>query len=478
MEDYATMDTSPSEEPSSEPVLDSEQQILLELLEEHSTPYAKAASALYFRRIFTADLPSETQDPGKYARLVELLLRIVCNDNHPADTRVNAAWAITNMACMSDKVNHLIVDSGGIDALLSGVISGTGEFRIQCIWALGNIAADCARCKEKCRNTGLITVLARLLSQNVHTEHGDLKNVVWCVMNLLRGGVRNGSIPVTTVQMLVKSLFDLLKKYAVWTELAKDCLWTLASIADDMHQGTQIDVVLSEEGLIDLTFEILDSDFIELHHGALRILGNIITGNDVQTAAVVNHPRFYDVLSRSMSYQSVPDVRREAAWMCSNIAASNQEHMDLLFLDWNIFEMLLEGVSTAERKLKKECMWTIVNLLTGANEVKIRFMVACGVFFLFPALLATSDFRLTERTMHALRSLLPFYPEHATLIKDSNMLSLIKERFLETDMHLQELKNEIEFFINARCVPHIPTCTYTFIDDVSKQTQSSRAYLI
>ncbi|KHJ87442.1 Armadillo/beta-catenin-like repeat protein [Oesophagostomum dentatum] len=464
---------------------------------------------------------------------IQLLLRIICNDAHPAETRVNAAWAITNMACMSDKVNHLIVDSGGIDALLCGVISGTGEFRIQCIWALGNIAADCAACKERCRRTELVMVLAGILSTGVHTDYGDLKNIVWCVMNVLRGGIRNGTVPMMTIKMLVTSLFQLTKKYELWTELAKDCLWTLASIADDMQQGTQIDIVLTEPGLLDKTFEILDSDFEELHHGALRIIGNIITGNDAQTAAVVTHPRFYAVLSRSLSYHSRPDVRREAAWMCSNIAASNQEHMDdfdelhhgalriigniitgndaqtaavvthprfyavlsrslsyhsrpdvrreaawmcsniaasnqehmdLLFMDWNIYEMLLEGVKSTEKKLRKECMWTIVNLLTGANEEKVRLMVASGVFLLFPTLLSTSDYRLTERTLHALRSLLPFYPEHVLLIKDSNMLSLVKPSFFENNMHMQNLKNEIESFINARSVPILPPCTFTFVN--------------
>ncbi|ETN82839.1 hypothetical protein NECAME_07732 [Necator americanus] len=309
---------------------------------------------------------------------VELLLRIISNDTHPAETRVNAAWAITNMACMSDKVNHLIVDKGGIETLMSGVIAGTGEFRIQCIWALGNIAADCGNCKEKCRNTGLITVLARLLSQKVHTDLPDLKNIVWCVMNVLRGGIRNGTVPITTIQMLVSSLFALSRKYAVWTELAKDCLWTLASIADDMHQGTQIDVVLNEPDLIDTAFEILDSQFSDLHHGALRILGNIITGNDVQTAAVVSHPRFYDILYRSMSYQSRPDVRREAAWMCSNIAASSQDHMDLLFLDWSIFEMLLEGVRSSEKKLKKELKNEIESFI---NSRSVPLIPSCTFTF-------------------------------------------------------------------------------------------------
>ena len=67
--------------------------------------------------------------------------------------------------------------------------SGVNEVRNQAVWALGNLAADCSVCREQVRSTGLLHLLVDMLDQSEYQEADARKIVVWCLANLLRGGI-------------------------------------------------------------------------------------------------------------------------------------------------------------------------------------------------------------------------------------------------------------------------------------------------
>ncbi|VDM58799.1 unnamed protein product [Angiostrongylus costaricensis] len=168
--------------------------------------------------------------------------------------------------------------------------------------------------------------------------------------------------------------------------------------------------------------------------------------------------------NRSLSKKSPVDIRRDAAWICSNIAASVHEHADSLIKNPELYAMLFEGAESSESEINEDCMWAIINLLIGASRDKITLMIGSGVLFLFPNLLSTSDLGLTRRALRTMLFLLTEYPEHAVYVYDMKMLDLIKPSLLVNDVNLQELKGEVENFINARAISALPPCTITFVD--------------
>ncbi|KAJ1351937.1 hypothetical protein KIN20_008116 [Parelaphostrongylus tenuis] len=275
--------------------MDDEERLYLELLEEGGTPSAidKNVKILSLRGSLMMNLPQDAARQNS----VSVLLNILESDLHTEGARLNAAWTITKMTCLSKQMIHVIVDKNGIVALKNGILTSTGKLRVHCIMAIGNIALCCSDCKTKCREAGILDEIATLMAGRVHTEMHNVKIIVSCVMNIMHGGVHNGDVPISTIRLLTTCLTDLIRSHITELDLAEHCLWTLAWIADDMQSGAGIDIVINEPGLLELVFDILSLvPLHKLHEGALHILGNIITGNNTQIGVVTSHPQFYEIL--------------------------------------------------------------------------------------------------------------------------------------------------------------------------------------
>jgi importin subunit alpha-6/7 len=103
------------------------------------------------------------------------------------------------LACGSRQETHRIISSGGIDALVHVASTTVGEVRDQAIWALGNLAADCASCRQQVRASGLLALLTVMMEMPDYQAHDPRKIVIWCLANLLRGGMNEIELDVSLI---------------------------------------------------------------------------------------------------------------------------------------------------------------------------------------------------------------------------------------------------------------------------------------
>lgn len=125
---------------------------------------------------------------------------------------------------------------------------------------------------------------------------------------------------------------------------------------------------------------------------ALRSVGNIVTGDDIQTQVVVN----CGVLSPLLSLLNSPKeaIRKETCWTISNITAGNSQQIQLV-IDANIFAPLIDILHRGDFKTKREACWAISNATAGAvsgSPQQIRYVMktllwifSCFLILNFPS---------------------------------------------------------------------------------------------
>ena len=104
---------------------------------------------------------------------------------------------------------------------------------------------------------------------------------------------------------------------------------------------------------------------------ALRTIGNIVTGNDLQTQVIMNS----NVLQCLSSLLQSPKrgIRKEACWTISNITAGNKTQIQAV-IDANIFPPLIQMLNYAEFDIKKEIAWAISNATSGGSAEQIKYI--------------------------------------------------------------------------------------------------------
>eukprot|EP00760_Papus_ankaliazontas_P012232 PhM_4_TR15226/c4_g2_i2/m.48194/K15043/KPNA2; importin subunit alpha-2 len=123
---------------------------------------------------------------------------------------------------------------------------------------------------------------------------------------------------------------------------------------------------------------------------ALRIAGNIVTGDDSQTADILNMPGSMTFL-HSLLQHPEKRIRREAAWTLSNIAAGTPEQIKHILSEPGLLEFMVHMLHVDGAFIVDELCWVIHNMICGAHPSQVLDLVHRGAAVSLLASLRPSD---------------------------------------------------------------------------------------
>lgn len=138
---------------------------------------------------------------------------------------------------------------------------------------------------------------------------------------------------------------------------------------------------------------------------ALRSVGNIVTGDDLQTQVVIASGALPALLSLLSSPKD--GIRKEACWTISNVTAGSSPQIQSV-IDANIIPPLINILSNADFKTRKEACWAISNATSGGLQEpsQIRYLVAQGCIKPLCDLLTMMDIKIIQVALDGLDNIL------------------------------------------------------------------------
>lgn len=196
-------------------------------------------------------------------------------------------------------------------------------------------------------------------------ESALTRNATWTLSNLCRGKPRADiNILRQAIQPLAKALCDNELK-----DILIDCCWSLNYIVDGSPEI--IDDFLIPELLVRL-LTLVNCNVMSVQIPIIRILGNLTTGDDRQTQAILD-AGLLAALCTTLEHPK-RSIRKEVSWVLSNLTAGNTQQLQQC-IDGGVIEKLTHVLIHDNATVKMEAVWALSNATAIATPEQMDFMV-------------------------------------------------------------------------------------------------------
>ena len=366
--------------------------IFVEMAHNDQDPQVMFHGVLMVRKVLSVNENPPIQavvDSGVVPRLVSLLPR-----DDWVELQFEAAWAVSNVASGTQQHTHLVIQLEAVPQFVRLLESPSEEVREQATWAIGNIAGDSADCRNYILSLGAMPLLIKAIGIPV-SKVTILRNAVWALSNLCRS---KPPPPLDAVAPALPVLAGLLNHHD--KEVMTDACWAISYISDGPIERIQR---VLQSNVIDKVIAMLTAPSVAMQTPALRTIGNVVTGNDVQTQVIIDHgalAAFHFLLNHPRRA-----IKKEACWCLSNVTAGSVDQIQSIIAA-DLYPVVKNLLDAPEYEVKKEAVWCIANTTSGGTKEQLRYLVDIGILDPLCRILTLYDLKIVTVALEALENFL------------------------------------------------------------------------
>lgn len=396
--------------------------ILLQNLYQKLSTSERLSATIKVRRLLAS--PS---DPPIDEVVQSGIIPILLKNLKIADRQLQfeSLWSLTNISAGTTNNCKAIILADTLSCISPFLMSEHEEIRDQSLWCIGNLAGDSTPYRDLILQTNILTVLLPHITASAKLSFVRL--ATWVMTNLCRGS------PAPTfeyVKATVGKYAELI--HSEDEETLIDVLWGLSYLSNACNEQIQF---VSDSGILPRLMKLLNHQNPAIQSPALRILGNVVSGNDAQTQTVLELGLLPNLFS--LLYSSKIAIRKETCWLISNITAGTSDQISMIQQS-GLFSPIFIMAKSEPFIIKKEIAWIISNACKGGNVKVIQHLIDIGYLTALSSLLTCEDVDIIKITLDTISDMIRTSPAQCIeMMEESNGVEMIEElqKHLNSDIY-------------------------------------------